>query len=195
MVERQEHHWHVLVAYIPQFQFDHIAMQQPAILSTLNPDCMNPLYRYTSHKNIQWICTTCIQSAYLGLYSGWNWETVFQDASSLEYPNHYLLKGPDGHVDTTSFSQNFSVSDWSSNTVSIGSTSNNNVDMKDAEPAYATHYPDYNVFSKGLLVNNGYVERGVSDFTPYLSTPTNTPYLSMLSPIESTMFRILSLPD
>ena len=34
--------------YIPQFQFDRISMQRPAILSTLSPDCMNPLYGYTS---------------------------------------------------------------------------------------------------------------------------------------------------
>jgi len=39
--------------YIPDFQFDRIAMRHPAILSTLNPDCMNPLYGYTSRENIQ----------------------------------------------------------------------------------------------------------------------------------------------
>ena len=37
-----------LCAYIPQFQFDCITMQRPAVLSVLDPDCMNLLYGYTS---------------------------------------------------------------------------------------------------------------------------------------------------
>ena len=40
-------------AYIPQFQFNRIAMQRPTILSTLDSDSMNPLYSYTSRENIQ----------------------------------------------------------------------------------------------------------------------------------------------
>ena len=98
-------------AYIPDFQFDHIAMQRPAILSTLSPDCMNPLYGYTSREIIQgwfidfqdmgrqavqWIHTARIQSAYFGLYLGWNWDVVSQDIAGLEFPNSYLIKGPDG---------------------------------------------------------------------------------------------------
>ena len=98
-------------AYVPQFQFDRIAMQRPAVLSTLDPDFMNPLYGYTSREIIQawfvdfqnmgrqavqWIRTARIQSAYLGPYSGWNWDTVSQDLLGLEFPNRYLIKGSEG---------------------------------------------------------------------------------------------------
>ena len=98
-------------AYIPQFQFDRIAMQRPAVLSALDPDCMNPLYGYTSRENIQawfidfqnmgrqavqWIRTARTQSAYLGIYSGWNWDGFSRDISNLEFPNRYLIKGPEG---------------------------------------------------------------------------------------------------
>lgn len=91
-----------LRACIPQFQFDRIAMQHPAVLSALDPDCMNPLYGYTSRENIQawfndfqdmgrqavqWIHTARTQSAYLGIYSGWNWDALSQEVSSLEFPN------------------------------------------------------------------------------------------------------------
>jgi len=94
--------------YIPNFQFDCIAMQCPAILSTLDPDCMDPLYGNTLQENIQgsftnfqnmgqkavqWIFMACIQSAYLGFYSGWNWDAVSQDIAGLEFPNQYLIKG------------------------------------------------------------------------------------------------------
>ena len=92
-------------AYIP----DCITMQWPTVLSTLNPDCMNPLYGYSSQENIQgwfnnfqsmghqalqWICTAHVQSTYLGPYLGWNWNAVSQDVMGVEYPNRYLVKGP-----------------------------------------------------------------------------------------------------
>ena len=100
-----------LRAYIPQFQFDSIAMQRPAVLSALDPDCMNPLYGYTSRENIQawfndfqdmgrqavqWIRTARTQSAYLGIYSGWNWDALSREVSSLEFPNRHLIGGPEG---------------------------------------------------------------------------------------------------
>ena len=235
-------------AYIPQFQFDHIAMQRPAILSTLNPDCMNPLYGYTSRENIQgwftdfqnmgrqavqWIRTARYQSAYLGPYSGWNWEAPSQDVARLELPNRYLIKGPDGtqfriifllilteilaHADYNAYTlpstYSSSASDSFSEVDSL--TSDEDIIMEDTDygkqpnyqlkflelrnwsgnrslilhpvlSAYAKHYTDYNVFSKELLVNNGYVEQGARDLTPYASA---------LSPINSTTFPILSLPE
>lgn len=100
-----------LRAYVPQFQFDRIAMQRPAILSTLDPDCMNPLYGYTSRENIQawfvdfqsmgrqavqWIRAARMQSAYLGIYSGWDWDGVSRDVLGLEFPNRLLIRGTEG---------------------------------------------------------------------------------------------------
>lgn len=88
-------------AYVPQFQFDRIAMPRPAVLSTLDPDCMNPLYGYTSREIIQawfvdfqnmgrqavqWIHTARIQSTYLGPYLGWNWDVVAPDVLGMEFP-------------------------------------------------------------------------------------------------------------
>jgi len=52
--------------------------------------------------------------------------------------------------------------------------------------AYAKRYPNYDVFSKEPLIDNGYVECGAGDLTPYTSA---------LSPINSHAFSILSLPD
>ena len=238
-------------AYIPQFQFDRIAMQRPTILSTLDSNCMNPLYGYTSRENIQawytnfenmgrqavqWIRTARIQSTYLGPYSGWNWDTLYNEVSSLGYPNRYLIKGPEGmyllrqksflqltrtterlgpvsYVLPSQYSP--TVSDLSSEHSISSIVYDEDVVMKDTEnsklashqigrlkltdlsdnrgivlhpslSAYAKRYPGYNVFSKEPLIDNGYVEREAGDFTPYASA---------LSPINSTAFTILSLPD
>lgn len=51
--------------------------------------------------------------------------------------------------------------------------------------AYVRRYPDYDVFSQETLINNGYVECGAGDFTPYTSA---------LSPLDTSTFPILSLP-
>ena len=153
--------------YIPQFQFDCIAIQHPAILSTLNPDCMNPLYGYMSRENIQawytdfqnmgrqavqWICTAPVQSAYMGLHSGWNWDLHYCDVSALDFPNRYLIKGPEGtqyfyrrilsefmirteHLDSTSYivpsDYSSSISDASSETSSVSTVYNEDIIMED----------------------------------------------------------------
>lgn len=52
--------------------------------------------------------------------------------------------------------------------------------------AYTKRYPGYNIFSKEPLIDNGYVECEAGDFTPNASA---------LSPINSTVFTILLLPD
>lgn len=149
--------------YIPQFQFDHIAMQHPAILSTLDSHCMNPLYGYTSWENIQawyidfqnmgqqavqWICAVCAQSIYLGPYSGWNWDALYCDVPGVDFLTDILL-----HPSLL---------------------------------AYAKQYPNHNVFSKKPLINNGYVKHEGGDLTPYAS---------VLAPINSNVFTILSLPE
>lgn len=241
-----------LRAYIPQFQFDRIAMQRPAVLSALEPDCMNPLYGYTSRENIQawfidfqnmgrqaiqWIRTARDQSAYLGVYSGWNWDTLSQDITNLEFPNRYLIKGPEGkqsstpgsiplltedidHVGSTlyniSAAYDPSISDSSSEGSGEGAMYDEDTVMEEADSgtqlaflsikrlklressdnrslvlhpvlsAYARRYQDCDVFSKEPLIDNGYVERGAGDLTPYPSA---------LSPIESTTFQILSFPS
>ena len=154
-------------AYIPQFQFDYIVMQRPAILSTLNPDCMNPLYGYTSRENIQawytnfqnmgrqavqWIRTARVQSAYMGLHSGWNWDAHYRDVSALDFPNRYLIKGPEGtqyfyrrilskftirteHLDSTSYivpsDYSSSISDASSETSSVNTIYDEDIVMED----------------------------------------------------------------
>ena len=221
-------------AYIPQFQFDRIAMQRPAILSTLGPDCMNPLYGYTSRENIQgwfndfknmgrqavqWIRTARTQSAYLGLYSGWNWEALPQDLSRLEFPDRYLIKGLEAHANSISYvlpsdydssvSDSFSDIDGGSVMPDEDITTDNGEYGKQSEHelerlklknllgnrslvlhplllAYAKRYVNYDVFSGEPLIDNGYVERGAGDLTPYTS---------MSSPLDSTAFAILSLPE
>ena len=52
--------------------------------------------------------------------------------------------------------------------------------------AYAKQYLNYDVFSREPLINNGYVEREAGDLTPYPSA---------MSPLNSTTFQILSLPN
>ena len=161
---------------------------------------------------------------------------VSQIAPSLEYPNFYLLRGPEGMqptlhiifhlfmkiigcIDPVSYvvplAYNPLLSNWSSDSMSISTTYNEDISMEDMEPgkrqrfqlerlilrdlsdnrslilhpllsAYAKCYPDYNVFSKEPLIDNGYVEGGAGDFTPRLS---------VLSPIKTISFQILSLPE
>ena len=216
-------------AYIPQFQFDRIGMLRPAILSTLESDCMNPLYGYMTQENIQawynnfqsmgrqavqWICAARDQSAQFSLYLGWNWDTFPQDVASLEFPHRYLIKGSEGMLFPLNFFSSLtkhegsfsyvlpsvhspSISDSSSDSGNESVTLNEDVVMNDGGynsgclvlhpslSAYAKHYPDYNVFSKEPLIDNGYVEHGAGDLTPYAP---------MLSPLGSTTFPILSLP-
>ena len=239
----------VQCAYIPQFQFDRIGMLRPAILSTLDSDCMNPLYGYTTRENVQawyndfqsmgrqavqWIRTARDQSAHYGVYSGWNWDTFNQDGAVLEFPDRYLVKGPEGAQSFVEFfllltdgkgtfnSTSYVVppvyspatSDLSSEASNEIGTQDGDVIMDEAEyskqpehssrelklkdspdngclvlhlllSAYAKRHPEYDVFSKEPLIDNGYVEREAGDLTPYTS---------MLSPIASTTFLILSLP-
>ena len=52
--------------------------------------------------------------------------------------------------------------------------------------AYTKQYPNHHVFSKKPLINNGCVEHEGGDLTPYAS---------VLSPINSNVFTILSLPE
>ncbi|EDR05366.1 uncharacterized protein LACBIDRAFT_329800 [Laccaria bicolor S238N-H82] len=173
--------------YIPQFQFDRISMQRPAVLSTLSPDCMNPLYGYTSRENIQawftdfqnmgrqaiqWIRAARYQSAHLRLHSGWNWDVLPQDSARLEFPDRYLIKGPDARIDSNSYSVpsicSSSASDSSSEVSSFTFDEDiimGGIDDDDRSlvlhpllSAYAKHYTDYDVFSKEPLIDNGYVE-------------------------------------
>ena len=51
--------------------------------------------------------------------------------------------------------------------------------------AYAKRYPNYDVFSRVPLMDNGYVECGAGDLTPYTSA---------LSPINSHIFSIFVAP-
>ena len=220
--------------YIPQFQFDRIAMQRPAILSTLDSDCANPLYGYTSWENIQawyidfqnmgrqavqWIRAARAQSIYLGPYSSWNWDALYRDVPGMDFPNRYLIKGPEGthpafhkiflstYRKTEDFNQtsdlppsvyDSTASDSSSESdvssiayeedIIMGDTEYNNRDvvLHPSLSAYAKQYPNHDIFSKKPLINNGYLECEAGDLTPYAS---------VLSPINSNAFTILSLPE
>ncbi|EDR04494.1 uncharacterized protein LACBIDRAFT_330670 [Laccaria bicolor S238N-H82] len=90
--------------YIPQFQFYCIAMERPAILLTLSPDCMNLLYGYTSQENIQaWFTNFQTMGRQAVQWICWNWETPTQNSSRLEFPNHHLIKGFDVHTNFNSY--------------------------------------------------------------------------------------------
>ncbi|KIJ97817.1 hypothetical protein K443DRAFT_133731 [Laccaria amethystina LaAM-08-1] len=189
-------------AYIPQFHFDRIAMQCPAILLTLeNIQGWFTNFQTMGQQAVQWIQMVCNQSAYLGLYLGWNWDALSQELSRLEFPNQYLLKGPDADIDPVMYTlpstYNSSGSDLSSEFSSGSVTPDEDIVMEDTaygnrslilHPLFSAdgkHYPDYDVFSEEPLIDNGYVDRGAGNLMPYASS---------LSPLESTTFHILSLP-
>ena len=108
---------------------------------------------------VQWIRTAHYQLAYLGLYSGWNWEVFAQDISRLEFPNRHLIKEADGtkfkfiilpiltkmvgHVDSNSYTlpspYNSSVSDLFSDIGSV--TSDEDIIMEETEYGKQLEYP------------------------------------------------------
>ena len=208
-------------------------MQRLAVLSALDPDCMNPLYGYTSRENIQawfidfqnmgwqavqWIHTACTQSAYLGIYSGWNWDGFSWDISNLEFPNRYLIKGPEDHVDRTLYTvpsaYDSSIGESSSESNDRSFTYDEDTIMEEAEGGMNSILQSEELILKKSLDNrsmvlhpvlSAYVKR-YQDYNIFSKEPLInngyverdagdiTPYPSALSPLKSTTFQILSLP-
>ena len=210
-------------------------MQRPVVLLTLDPDCMNPLYGYMLQEIIQawfvdfqnlrqqvvrWICTVPIQSAYLGPYSGRNWDIVSWDISELKFPNQYLVKGSEGvhlsfknllllirlielDINSVSYVIPFIYSSFVSNASSSSARSDKDIIMVEAEHSQPLFYqlgesglmdsPD----NKSLVLHLDYdafsKEALIDNGYVKCRAGDFTTYGPMLSPIDTTTFQILSL--
>jgi hypothetical protein len=166
---------------------------------------------------VQWIQTVCNQSVYLGLYLGWNWDALSQELSRLEFPNQYLLKGPDGMQFTIIFPLKFTrkIADIDPVMYTLPSTYNSSGSDLSSEFSSGSVTPDEDIVmedtaygNRSLILHPLFSADGkhYPDYDVFSEEPlidngyvdrgagNLMPYASSLSPLESTTFHILSLP-
>ena len=152
-------------------------MQRPNILTIQDYHFLNLLCGYTSRENlsawyrdfqtigrlaVQWIRTVQRQTLQLGLGTGWNWEG--RQGLHLEYPERRLITNGDcGSESSDSVLEDSSI--WSDNDFSGSSEftgdsgdEEKHMILHPVQSTYATRNPDFNLFEKRLLIDNGYVD-------------------------------------